>query len=63
MTLMITGLIFGLDAVDVFEVSFTEWAIQYWPVKLTIALGALLLMLQGAAKLIRDVTYLARGAA
>ncbi len=63
MTLLITGLIFGLDAVDVFEVSFTEWAIQYWPVKLTIALGAALLMLQGAAKLIRDVTYLARGAA
>lgn len=62
-SLLVTGLIFGLDAVHVFEVSFTEWAIQYWPVKLTIALGAFLITLQGGAKLIRDVTYLARGAA
>ena len=61
LTLLGTGVIFGLDAVNVLEVSFTEWAIQYWPVKLTIALGALLILLQGAAKLIRDVTYLARG--
>jgi TRAP-type mannitol/chloroaromatic compound transport system permease small subunit len=61
LTLLGTGVVFGLDAVNVLEVSFTEWAIQYWPVKLTIALGALLILLQGTAKLIRDVTYLARG--
>ncbi len=40
------------------EVSFTEWAIQYWPVKWTIALGALLLLLQGFAILVRDITFL-----
>ncbi len=62
LTLLITGMIFGLDSIDVLEVSFAEWAIQYWPVKLTIALGAALIALQGAAKLIRDVSYLARGA-
>ena len=59
-TLLITGAIFALDAIDVWEVSFTEWAIQYWPVKITIALGALLITAQGLAKLVRDVTFLRR---
>ncbi|KXS38502.1 MAG: TRAP dicarboxylate transporter subunit DctM [Halomonadaceae bacterium T82-2] len=36
------------------EVSFTEWAIQYYPIKFTLFLGALLLLLQGLAQLIRD---------
>ena len=57
-TLMLTGFLFAFDSMDVWEVSFTEWAIQYWPVKLTIGIGALLLLLQGIARLIRDVTYL-----
>ena len=34
LTLLVSGAIFGLDSVDVLEVSFTEWAIQHWPVKL-----------------------------
>ena len=58
-TLLVTGAIFALDSIEVWEVSFTEWAIQYWPVKLTIAAGALLIALQGLAKLIREVRYLA----
>ena len=53
-----TGWIFMMDAVDVWEVSFTEWAIQYWPVKSTLALGALLIVLQGLSKLIKDVLVL-----
>ena len=36
------------------EVSFTEWAVQYYPVKFMLFLGALLLLLQGVAQLIRD---------
>ncbi|GEN25261.1 TRAP transporter large permease subunit [Halomonas cupida] len=36
------------------EVSFTEWAVQYYPVKFMLFLGALLLLLQGIAQLIRD---------
>ena len=61
--LLVTGSIFALDSVNVLEVSFTEWAIQYWPVKTTIALGALLLLLQGLSKLVKDVTILfAKGA-
>ena len=61
-TLLVTGFIFAMDGVRVLEVSFTEWAIQYWPVKLTITLGALLLGAQGLAKLIRDAVYFTRQA-
>ncbi len=59
-TLMITGGIFAYDSAGVLEVSFTEWGIQYWPVKMAIALGAFLILLQGLARLIRDLTYLSR---
>jgi TRAP-type mannitol/chloroaromatic compound transport system permease small subunit len=43
------------------EVSFTEWGIQYWPVKLTIPIGAALLALQGVSKLIKDIMIVAQG--
>ena len=56
--LLVTGWIFAADAIQVWEVSFTEWAIQYWPVKSSIALGAALLLLQGLSKLIKDLTTL-----
>jgi len=58
--LMVSGFIFAMDAASVLEVSFTEWAIQYWPVKFSIALGGLLLLLQGTAKVIKDVALLTR---
>ncbi|MGH1350060.1 MAG: TRAP transporter small permease subunit [Methyloligellaceae bacterium] len=63
-TLLLTGFLFAWDSFDVLEISFTEWGIQYWPVKMTIVIGAFLLLLQGIAKLIRDITYLknSRGA-
>ncbi|SDG46184.1 TRAP-type mannitol/chloroaromatic compound transport system, small permease component [Limimonas halophila] len=37
------------------EVSFTEWAIQYYPVKFTLVLGGLFLLLQGVSRLIKDI--------
>ena len=55
-----TGWIFAADAVRGGEVSFTEWGIQYWPVKLMIPIGAALLLLQGLAKLLKDVLFVAR---
>ena len=55
-TLLATGWLFVKDAIDVWEVSFTEWAVQYWPVKISIVVGALLIILQGIARLIKDVT-------
>jgi TRAP-type mannitol/chloroaromatic compound transport system permease small subunit len=54
-TLAWTGGIFAADAVRGGEVSFTEWGIQYWPVKLTIPIGATLLLLQGIARVIKDI--------
>jgi len=56
-TLIVTGFLFARDSALVLEVSFTEWAIQYWPVKLTLVLGGVLLLLQGIAKLMRDILY------
>jgi|APTNR8051073442_1049403.scaffolds.fasta_scaffold05579_1 TRAP-type mannitol/chloroaromatic compound transport system permease small subunit len=50
-----SGYVFARDAVNYGEVSFTEWGIQYWPVKITIAVGALLLLLQGISKVLRDI--------
>ncbi len=52
--LLWSGWIFMMDSVSVWEVSFTEWAIQYWPVKIAIPLGALMLALQGLSKLVTD---------
>ena len=58
-----TGMRFALDAIAVGEHSFTEWGVQYWPVKLSIPIGAFLLILQGISKLIKDIVFLTRGAA
>jgi len=61
-TMMLTGWRFASDAIGVGERSFTEWGIQYWPVKLAIPLGAALLILQGLSRLVRDVVVVARKA-
>jgi len=53
-----TGIVFARDSIAVWEVSFTEWAIQYWPVKVTLSIGALLLLLDGIGKLIKDLIVL-----
>jgi len=53
-----TGWTFAADSIGVWEVSFTEWAIQYWPVKITLSVGALLLLLDGVTKLIKDLIVL-----
>ncbi len=63
LTMCWTGAKFALDAVNLGEVSFTEWGVQYWPVKLMIPIGAALIALQGLSKLIKDVVFLARGGA
>ena len=62
-TLFWTSYKFAADAVGLGEVSFTEWGVQYWPVKLTMPIGAGLLLLQGACKLIKDIVFVARGRA
>ena len=58
-----TTIRFAMDSVSVGEHSFTEWGIQYWPVKLTMPIGAALLVLQGISKVIKDVMIVTRKAA
>ena len=58
-TMLWTGTRFALDAVEVQERSFTEWGIQYWPVKLAIPVGAFLIGLQGLSRLIKDIVLIA----
>jgi len=60
LTMLWTGTRFALDAVQVGEHSFTEWGVQYWPVKLTIPIGAALMTLQGVSKLIKDIMIVTR---
>ncbi|HEY9052778.1 MAG TPA: TRAP transporter small permease subunit, partial [Gammaproteobacteria bacterium] len=54
-TLMYTGWTFFHDSYSVNEVSISEWGIQYWPIKLSLSLGALLLLIQGVAQLVKDI--------
>lgn len=58
-TMLVTGWTFASQSMQAGEVSFTEWGIQYWPVKLMIPFGALLMLLVGIARLIRDIYTLA----
>jgi TRAP-type mannitol/chloroaromatic compound transport system permease small subunit len=54
-TMLWTGWRFAADAISNNESSFTEWGIQYWPVKLALPIGAALIVLQGVSKLIKDI--------
>jgi TRAP-type mannitol/chloroaromatic compound transport system permease small subunit len=59
-TMFVTGIKFAGDSIGFGETSFTEWGIQYWPVKLMLPIGAGLLLLQGIAKLLKDVLFVMR---
>jgi len=59
-TMLVTSIRFASDSIAVGERSFTEWAIQYWPVKLTMPIGAALMTLQGISKLIKDIMIVTR---
>ncbi len=58
LTLIWTGWTFFMDSYQVNEVSFTEWAVQYWPIKFALPLGGALLLLQGLAQLLKDIAVL-----
>ncbi len=57
-TLLGTSYIFSLDAIGQNEVSFTEWAIHYWPVKCVMIVGSLLLIIQGLSIVLKDIKTL-----
>ena len=52
---------FALRSVKVLEVSQSDWAPPLWPVKLTIPLGALLLLLQGISNFLADLYMVVTG--
>ena len=56
LTMLWTGARFAIDAINS-EVSFTEWGVQYWPVKLTIPIGAGAARAAGLSKLIKDIVF------
>lgn len=60
LTMLWTGARFALDAINNHEVSFTEWGVQYWPVKLMLPIGAFLMVLQGLSKLIKDIVFVTK---
>ena len=53
-----TGWFYYWESQKIWELSFTDWAPPYYPVKFAVFLGALLLLFQGVAWFIRDL-YLA----
>jgi len=55
MALLLKGIPFTAKALRLpWETSITNWAPILWPIKITIPLGAFLMLLQGVAKFIRD---------
>ena len=50
-----TGTRFFLESVAMDERSVETWQIQYWPVKGMMLLGAILIVLAGIARLIKDI--------
>ncbi|OPL11668.1 MAG: hypothetical protein AVO39_04955 [delta proteobacterium MLS_D] len=57
--MLIYGSILAKNSIAIWEHSVSAWGPPLWPVKLMIPFGAFLLLLQGVAKLIRDILTLA----
>jgi len=53
--MLIYGGSLAWESISIWERSNSAWGPPLYPVKMTIPLGALLLLLQGTAKLIRDI--------
>ena len=45
------------------EISFNEWEVPLWPMKWVMVIGAVLLVLQGVSKLMKDIQIAMRGEA
>ena len=61
--ILVKGWEMAWDSFQLGETEPTPFAPLLWPIKMTIPLGALLILLQGAVKSIRDVQTLLSGAA
>jgi TRAP-type mannitol/chloroaromatic compound transport system permease small subunit len=56
-----TGWLYYWDSQKMWELSFTDWGPPLYPVKFTIFLGCLLLLLQGFANLLVDLHFAVTG--
>ena len=56
-----TGWFFYWQSQVIWELSFTDWAPPLYPVKFTVFLGSLMLLLQGFANFVRDAYFAATG--
>ena len=56
-----TGWFFYWQSQVIWEHSFTEWGPSLYPVKFTVFLGSLMLLLQGFANFVRDAYFAATG--
>jgi TRAP-type mannitol/chloroaromatic compound transport system permease small subunit len=52
---------FAWRSIVIWEYSQSNWAPLIWPIKLTIPLGALLIILQGVSNLLSDITSVLAG--
>jgi TRAP-type mannitol/chloroaromatic compound transport system permease small subunit len=59
--LMWVGFRFATDSIAIRETSGTPWDPPIYPIKTIFVVGVLLLLAQGAAKLVRDVNFLKTG--
>ena len=59
--LLLKGIDFALPSIIKQETSYTVWAPPLYPLKAVIPVAAALLILQGVAKLVRDILILLRG--
>ena len=55
------GMDFALNSWKILEISSSPWHPPYYPVKTIIPIAALLLLLQGVVKFIRDLFFVIRG--
>ena len=55
------GIKLAAISVAAMEISHTVWGPPVWPIKIIVPVGAFFILLQGLAKLIRDIQTLATG--
>jgi len=56
LTLLWFGIEMAWNSISDWETSYSAWNPPIWPVKLAIPVGTALLVLQGLAKLLQDIT-------
>ncbi|NVK31666.1 MAG: TRAP transporter small permease subunit [Gammaproteobacteria bacterium] len=50
-----TSWTFMISSMEMGEISLETWGIQYWPIKMTMFIGSILILLAGVSKLTKDI--------